>query len=67
MNDVQAKLCGVVRDNPGATLTDLNRLLGRGRKSRGGTHRDVQVLVDEGEVRRERDGACVRHYPVDGA
>lgn len=65
MNQVQSVLLELVREQPGGSLTTYNELLGRGPNSRGGTSRDMRVLVEAGFVRKERDRQRVLHWPVE--
>jgi len=56
---ILAKMLSVIKKKPGIRPSELNRLLNRAHST---SLRNS--LIKGGLVRRERDGAAVRYYPI---
>ena len=55
---LMAEMLSIIRENPGIRPSEINRILGRPH-----TAHYRNLLIQEGLVRKERDGAKVRYYP----
>jgi hypothetical protein len=55
-----AEIMAIVRRNPGIRASEINRKLGREQ-----TDHYRSVLIDQGLLRKERQGAAVRYYAAE--
>jgi predicted transcriptional regulator len=59
-DELLADILAIVRRNPGIRASEINRKLGREQ-----TDHYRSVLIDQGLLRKERQGAAVRYYPAE--
>jgi predicted transcriptional regulator len=59
-DELLAEILAIVRRNPGTRASEINRKLGREQ-----TDHYRSVLIDQGLLRKERQGAAVRYYPAE--
>jgi len=55
-----AQIVAIVRRNPGIRASEINRQLEREQ-----TDHYRSILIDQGLLRKERQGAAVRYYPAE--
>jgi len=59
-DELLTQIVAIVRRNPGIRASEINRKLGREQ-----TDHYRSILIDQGLLRKERQGAAVRYYPAE--